>query len=573
MIMKALWLVLPLISSVRSQTSCRCLAGDQCWPSDSDFSILAGQVSQPLLYPKPPAAACYPTSKPSGNCSEVTDNARNGNWRSGQPGSMQSPNFETYIHGNGTIDACYVNVTLGYKCKQGSVPVTGVDAHTISDVQAAVKFASQHNLRLVIKNTGHDYLGRSTARGSFLLWTHNLKDITYNEGFVPDGAPTGESRSKALTLGAGVQWFEAYNAAETNGRFIVGGLSMGASVGAAGGWIQGGGHSAFSARHGLGVDNVLQFTAVTASGEYLTANAFKNVDLFWALRGGGGGTYAVVTSATYLTHDRVPLTATYVLANFTTPAIAQDVTTEFVKIHPGLADAGWGGYSFISPLGLQLFYIAPNVSLDNANATIQPFVQYVTNATGGPGSNNLQAFVVPFESFYAWYVATYTIGEQVGESLELGSRLIPRETFEKEPAKMAQAMLSVNSGVTINFVAGGAVSKPDPESMGLNPAWRKALGHVLFTENWAEGANITEIQKAKQRVRDYVRILDTLTPESGAYFNEATLYEVNPQKTFFGSHYAKLREIKAKYDPQSLFVVASGVGSEEWDGSLNCRHK
>lgn len=57
----------------------------------------------------------------------------------------------------------------------------------------------------------------------------------------------------ALTLGAGVQWHEAYDAAEANGRFVLGGLSAGASVGAAGGWVQGGGHSAFSARHGLGM--------------------------------------------------------------------------------------------------------------------------------------------------------------------------------------------------------------------------------------------------------------------------------------------------------------------------------
>jgi hypothetical protein len=85
------------------------------------------------------------------------------------------------------------------------------------------------------------------------------------------------------------------------------------------------------------------------------------------------------------------------------------------------------------------------------------------------------------------------------------------------------------------------VSKPDPESMGLNPAWRKALGHVLFTESWAEGQNVTEIQKAKQQVRDNVRILDTLTPESGAYLNEACIYTIdlvrplNTPKTFTGN--------------------------------------
>lgn len=56
----------------------------------------------------------------------------------------------------------------------------------------------------------------------------------------------------ALTLGAGVQWHEAYDAAESHGRYLVGGVSRGGSVGAAGGWISGGGHSALSPRYGLG---------------------------------------------------------------------------------------------------------------------------------------------------------------------------------------------------------------------------------------------------------------------------------------------------------------------------------
>ena len=56
----------------------------------------------------------------------------------------------------------------------------------------------------------------------------------------------------AVTFGAGVQWHEAYDSANQQGRFIVGGLSSGASVGAAGGWVMGGGHSAFSPKFGLG---------------------------------------------------------------------------------------------------------------------------------------------------------------------------------------------------------------------------------------------------------------------------------------------------------------------------------
>ena len=55
-----------------------------------------------------------------------------------------------------------------------------------------------------------------------------------------------------MTVGAGVQWYEAYAAADAHGRVLVGGLSAGGSVGAAGGWIMGGGHSTFSSRLGLG---------------------------------------------------------------------------------------------------------------------------------------------------------------------------------------------------------------------------------------------------------------------------------------------------------------------------------
>jgi len=130
-------------------------------------------------------------------------------------------------------------------------------------------------LKVVVKNTGHDYLGRSTARGGFLIWTHFMKEILYNSTFTPEGAPAttentfnGDSslslsfwnlqwadyyiHLSAVTLGAGVQWHEAYDSIHQQGRFIVGGYSLGASVGAAGGWVMGGGHSAFSPKFGLG---------------------------------------------------------------------------------------------------------------------------------------------------------------------------------------------------------------------------------------------------------------------------------------------------------------------------------
>jgi hypothetical protein len=151
--------LLPLLFSLVSRTTvaqggCRCLTSDPCFPNAAQLATLASTLSQPLLHPVPPESACYPVSNPSGNCADVQAHATDGIWRAAQPGNMMNTNFESYFFPNGTISACYLNTTIGAPCQQGSVPVIGVDARTVSDVQAAVKFAKQYNLRVVVKGTG-----------------------------------------------------------------------------------------------------------------------------------------------------------------------------------------------------------------------------------------------------------------------------------------------------------------------------------------------------------------------------------------------------------------------------------
>jgi hypothetical protein len=155
-----LWFIVSFLSSLYlklyspfRKPNCRCLFGEDCWPGDADFSALAFGLSQPLLHPLPTASVCYSSLGP-GNCSEAQKQTANGFWRSDQVGGMQCPDFESYIHPDGTVSGCYINTTLAFPCSQGSVPVVGVDARTVQDVQAAVNFASKHNLRLVVKNTG-----------------------------------------------------------------------------------------------------------------------------------------------------------------------------------------------------------------------------------------------------------------------------------------------------------------------------------------------------------------------------------------------------------------------------------
>lgn len=104
-------------------------------------------------------------------------------------------------------------------CTQGGYSLFSVNVSNIAQIQLAVNFARSLNLRLVVKNTGHDYNGRSTGFGALSLWTHNLKDIRFISNYE-----TGDYTGPAFKLGAGVQGFELYEAAEAHGVTTVSGI-------------------------------------------------------------------------------------------------------------------------------------------------------------------------------------------------------------------------------------------------------------------------------------------------------------------------------------------------------------
>ncbi|CAL1695780.1 unnamed protein product [Somion occarium] len=578
------------LASSTGSHGCKCISTDDCWPDASAFAKLASEVSQPLVQPFPTASACYPVSDPSGNCTEVQTLWGDGNWRSNQAGSMQESNYETFTFDNGTISACYRDTALGVPCEQGSVPVIGVDARTLEDVQAGVKFARVHNLRLVVKNTGHDFLGRSAGRGSFVIWTHHMKNITVHDTFTPFGGRKNEKYSQAITLGAGVQWHEAYDAANGANRTLVGGLSAGGSVGAAGGWLLGGGHSALSPTYGLGVDNVLEISIVVASGEHIKANSHKNTDLFWALRGGGGGTYGIVTSVTYRTHPLQQVIAGFLTTSIKsstpgTPPILVKLISEFFRMSPNLSDAGWGGYGLMAPsapgesLAMQFVAIAPNSSWSAANDSFLPLIANVASLAAnssiddGGLLNITFASTFPVESFHAWLTQFIDSGTaETGGNVMIGSRLLPKALLDVNSTRAAETWLGL-PGITFHLVAGGAVSKTDPDATGLNPAWRKGVLHAAFGSGWPEGTSSADIEQIANGIKQNLTLIENLSPNAGAYLNEASLFETDFQQTFFGNHYHKLKAIKKRYDPTDLFIVPKGVGSEDWDEQLHCRRR
>jgi FAD/FMN-containing dehydrogenase len=179
----------------------------------------------------------------------------------------------------------------------------GVDARSEGDIIEGVRFASKHNLRLVVKGTGHDWYGRSGSHpdleGGFLIWTHNRKKIDWqDDGFVPEGcSATTAAALPAVTVQSGVQFADLYPVAEKRDRFVNGGGCTSVGVG---GCTLGGCFGSYSQKLGPSASNLLQAKVVLTNGTFVTASKCSYPDLFWALRGGGAG-FGVVTEFTYRT--------------------------------------------------------------------------------------------------------------------------------------------------------------------------------------------------------------------------------------------------------------------------------
>lgn len=176
------------------------------------------------------------------------------------------------------------------------------------------------------------------------------------------------------------------------------------SVGLAGGFLQGGGHSPLSTWYGMGSDNLLQYEVVTASGAHLNASRTENSDLFWALSGGGGGTYAVVVSATVKAHPTVTVGggAITVVAALTSQENFTAAVNAFHEMLPSILDTG----STVSwELTSAIFAILPITAI-NSNAS------YVETVVIGPWLAKLSELgITPYAqsfttlSYYDHYVA------------------------------------------------------------------------------------------------------------------------------------------------------------------------
>ncbi|RAH82826.1 FAD-binding domain-containing protein [Aspergillus japonicus CBS 114.51] len=582
--MLIIWLLLFLTaretssSPARGSQDCRCLPNDPCWPSSHDWSTLNRTVNGHLIQIQPVGAVCHGREYDPTRCAFARNSTHDSLWRNAEAGALQSVTWETQQYHNGS---CFVDTPRAISCSQGRIPVYGVLAHSAQDIQKAVRFARHHNLHVAIRNTGHDGIGRSSGLGSFQINVNLLKKMEFLPDFIPQGGNT--SRGSAVTLGAGVLGLEALAAGKKEGVNMVTGTCS--SVAATGGFVQGGGLGFLGPAYGIASDNALEFEVVTAEGDLVVANEYQNEDLFWALRGGGGGTFGVVVRTTIRTFPDVPAVHFLLTADLPRQQNGTNgggdqaiwaITTKLTNLLPALKRMDKKTSAIIVPRFLQdRAGLEAHVLFVNTTDT-DPIEQHLDAMHDALAAQGLSSSYTSELTVYPEMSTWLNIPRQLnggGYGLVEGSVLISEDIFfSPNGTSHIMDVLShleyiVGDSVEILMSVGGQVkaNKAVIDS-ALLPGWREA--ELLLTIRRAlPPTSLTKSMVNSQL--PFVRALQV--PSLGVYYNVVDIEQPNSRQALWGDNYERLYAIKQRCDPEGLFIVRMGVGSEDWDDEGICR--
>jgi FAD/FMN-containing dehydrogenase len=554
---------------------------DPGWPSKAAWKRLNDAVDGNLIPVEFPINACLSSSQ-SADCKALFANVKNPYYIGDNPGITQ---------------------TLGWVDAWATKPsVYAVAARNADDLAAAVDFARENNLRLVVKGGGHSYQGTSNAPDSLLIWTRPMHDIAIHQDFVPAGCKSAPQR--AVTVGSGTIWMQAYDSVTTKaGAYVQGGGCT--TVGVAG-LIQSGGFGSFSKHYGMAAAGLLEAEVITADGKVRIANACTNPDLFWALKGGGGGTFGVVSKLTLRVRNLPELAGG---ANFTVKASSDEAYRRLIRHSIGfyrdsLFNDHWGEQAHLSPGNkLEISMVHLGLSTEESRKVWQPFLNWIAQS---PASYTIEAEPeigsMPFRHWWdvdwskehhrdvfkadsrasvspnnVWWNGD---GGQVGcviwgfESLWMPASLLQDDSQEK----LANALFSASrfSGVELHFNKGlaGAPSEAieAARDTAMNPSVCDAFALAIVADGQGPAypgianhePDAVKGRAAADRVHRCMNELRAIASSGGAYVSESNFFESDFEHSYWGTNHPRLAQIKKKYDPDGLFFVHNGVGSEQW---------
>lgn len=566
--------------------------GDPGWPSPEKWNELNKKVNGNLIKLESPLSVCK-TSPHGSACNEVLKELKNPYFLGDEPALTQ---------------------TSGWLNAWKSSPSTyAVAARTTADVVAAVNFARENNLRLVVKGGGHSYQGTSSSPDSLLIWTRHMNMIELKEDFVISNCRENQNSQPAVIIEAGALWIQAYNAVTTKaGKYVQGGGC--ATVGVAG-LIQSGGFGSFSKKYGLAASALLETEIVTADGKVLVVNECNHPDLFWALKGGGGGSFGVVTKLTIRTRELPEFFgAVFGAIQAKSDKAFQKLISFIVSFYQdNLFNPHWGEqirFYFGNIIHLNMLF--QGLNKEQATEVWKPFVSWVNSHPADfEWTESFAVAALPAQhlwdpDFLNKYASSLIAkddrpnaskenifwkgdGDEAGQFLHAyHSTWVPAELLKKEnQQKLSDAIFKTTRhwGVSLHFNKGLA-GAPDEEvnaakNTATNPAVLTAFalaiiagsGEPAFTGMPDINDDLSDAKQRAERMDSAIEELHRIIPDPGSYVSESNYFEKNWQQSFWGANYSKLSAIKRKYDPKGLFFVHHGVGSEEWsdDGFIKRR--
>ncbi|KAJ7026042.1 FAD-binding domain-containing protein [Mycena alexandri] len=486
-----------------------------------------GEWSTTVFAAVPLARSCFQASPLDGaydaaTCQEVQSDYLNPITRSGTFAGYMATQSETCSTTGARCFLDWQNVTdtaafdPPQSCQQGSISPHYIDVKTVSDVQAAFLFSNRTGVPLVIKNTGHDYKGRSSSPNSLGLWSHNLKSTSFSARFTPHGC-SADTTFAAATIGAGVQTADLYAWANTQSITLPGGACS--TGGIVGGYLQLHIAEATGSRlsniYGLAVDRVLEYEIVTPTGQHLFANACQNTDLFFALRGGGGGTFGFVLAATMKVLPQVSYTTVevdYASNSTTLPIFISFLISNGVK----WATDGWSGQ--IRP-GAKLVMTAVNTTEDAATS----YMSDLRTVAAQIGGTFTVSTTPSYLAYYDKYIVPDALNELDGIPQTVGSRLISADALSANPGELLNALVNITVNSAASFIfANAPFNFKQDASLGppsVTPAWRNSVWHVIAGTGWTYNTPAASQSYLYNTISSSIEPLRAITPSGGAYQN------------------------------------------------------
>lgn len=435
---------------------------------------------------------------------------------------------------------------------------------------------------------------RSSGANALSIWTRQFNHIRRNRYFVLPGC--SNATEDVFHIGSGIEWGDVLNEALAQKRIVTTGQD--GSVGP-GGYISGGGHGPIASTYGLAAQQVLQVTIVTTRGDILTANDIENEDIFWAVRGGGGGQYGVITEFV-IKHFPAPSQVSMGTLSIAPAGIAGenaswDAAAHLISRLPDIMDAGVAGAMTLSSgataqkfnpslesptsgaVATQALW-AFNISSSELHGIIDPLVQQLQSYS----SNNtltVSFSASDFENYTSFYSAI-SGSNTAGASGVSSSRLLGREELSKSNLRsyLQRAVAAQNNTegtfATIGLSGGLGVNKQPEKRLGaLIPSWKKAYLHLYVGGASASVDEETTPQQVLKKDAEWIEgakeeLWREWAPNMGSYMNEANPYNIEWKKDYYGENYERLLEIKKKYDPHESLFVLTGVGSDQWEYDL-----